>query len=174
VIERITQGGTIGHAEPMSSSSVLLSRSYDSDRAALRQPLCPGCYDYAGAVLWNAHDLWRRTSIELRDEMAERAGISRTALQKQPRLSYVKVAEFQARGVVHSQVTVRADGPQHPSTAASGWADVTFAAESERAATSGTDTTAAVVSGVRRTQPRRRATLDNHSADHESSTGDRR
>jgi replication initiator protein RepSA len=34
----------------------------------LGQPLCPNCYDYAGAVVWNAHapELWRRTTIALR------------------------------------------------------------------------------------------------------------
>jgi hypothetical protein len=108
------------------------------DDPALGQPLCPRCYDYVGAVLWNAHtgDLWRRTTIYIRDEMAKRAGISRTALQKQLRLSYVKVAEFQARGVVHFHVIVRADGPEGPSTPAPEWADLVFVAESVRAATS--------------------------------------
>jgi hypothetical protein len=90
------------------------------------------------AVLWNAHagDLWRRTTIYIRDEMAKRAGISRTALQKRLRLSYVKVAEFQARGVVHFHVIVRADGPEGPLTPAPEWADLVFVAESVRAATS--------------------------------------
>jgi predicted DNA-binding protein (UPF0251 family) len=36
--------------------------------------------------------------LHIRNEMAKRVGVSRTALQSQVRLSYVKVAEFQARG----------------------------------------------------------------------------
>jgi hypothetical protein len=111
---------------------------HEPDDPALGQPLCPRCYDYVGAVLWNAHagDLWRRTTIYIRDEMAKRTGISRTALQKQLRLSYVKVAEFQARGVVHFHVIVRADGPEGPSTRPPEWADATFMGESVRAAAS--------------------------------------
>ena len=111
---------------------------HEPDDPALGQPLCLRCYDYVGAVLWNAHagDLWRRTTIYIRDEMAKRAGISRTALQKQLRLSYVKAAEFQARGVVHFHVILRADGPEGPSTPAPEWADVMFVGESVRAATS--------------------------------------
>jgi hypothetical protein len=36
--------------------------------ACLGQPLCPDCYDYSAAVVWNAHapELWRRTIISLR------------------------------------------------------------------------------------------------------------
>ena len=36
--------------------------------ASLGKPLCPDCYDYDAAVVWNAHapELWRRTMIGLR------------------------------------------------------------------------------------------------------------
>jgi hypothetical protein len=42
-------------------------RHRDTD-ACLGKPLCPDCYDYQGAVVWNAHapELWRRTTIALR------------------------------------------------------------------------------------------------------------
>jgi hypothetical protein len=122
----------------MHGGTLACTARHAPDDPVLGQPLCPRCYDYVGAVLWNAHagDLWRRTTIYIRDEMAKRAGISRTALQKRLRLSYVKVAEFQARGVVHFHVIVRADGPQGPFTPAPEWVDEVFVAESVRAATS--------------------------------------
>jgi hypothetical protein len=111
---------------------------HPADDAAVGQPLCAQCYDYPGAVLWNANagDLWRRTTIYIRDEIAKRAGISRTALKDHVRLSYVKVAEFQARGVVHFHVIVRLDGADGPTTPTPEWADVTLLAESMRAAIS--------------------------------------
>jgi hypothetical protein len=74
----------------------------------LGKPLCPDCYDYAGAVVWNAHapELWRRTTIALRrclDKLARDHGT-------RVKLSYAKVAEFQRRGLVHFHAIVRLDG----------------------------------------------------------------
>lgn len=41
----------------------------------LGQPLCADCFDYAGAVLWNAHAgaLWNRTVIGFRRALADAA-----------------------------------------------------------------------------------------------------
>src|SRR5690242_11874943 len=41
----------------------------------LGRPLCPDCYDYQGAVVWNAHapELWRRTTIAIRRHIAKTA-----------------------------------------------------------------------------------------------------
>src|SRR4029077_14298261 len=55
---------------------------------------------------WNAHapELWRRTMISLRrrlDQLAKPAHI---------KLSYAKVAEFQARGAIHFHALFRLDG----------------------------------------------------------------
>jgi hypothetical protein len=74
----------------------------------LGKPLCPDCYDYHGAVVWNAHapELWRRTTIAIRRHLAKRAD----ALGCQVQLSYAKVAEFQARGLVHFHAIFRLDG----------------------------------------------------------------
>lgn len=81
--------------------------------AVIGQPLCPDCFDYAGAVLWNAHvgALWSRTTIGIRRALARSLGISARTLRNHARLSFIKVIEYQARGIVHLHVVIRADGP---------------------------------------------------------------
>jgi uncharacterized Zn-finger protein len=74
----------------------------------LGKPLCPDCYDYQGVVVWNAHapELWRRTTIAIRRRLAKNAkAIGAGTVQ----LSYAKVAEFQARGLVHFHAIFRLD-----------------------------------------------------------------
>lgn len=85
----------------------------------LGEPLCPDCYDYIGAVLFNAcaPDLWRRFTIALRRTLARQAGLTNKALAAQVRISYAKVAEYQRRGVVHFHAIIRLDGPNGPATA---------------------------------------------------------
>jgi hypothetical protein len=102
-----------------------VGRKHEQDDSRIGQPLCPSCYDYCGAVLFNAHagDLWRRTTVYLRAELAKQAGLCRKRFAQQARLSYVKVAEFQARGLVHFHAVIRLDGPEGPSTPAPVWAD---------------------------------------------------
>ncbi|MGN9837573.1 replication initiator [Nonomuraea sp. H19] len=82
----------------------------DDDR--IGQPLDPDSYDYVGHVLWNAHagELWRRFTIYLRRHLAAAAGLTQTAFNKAVRVSFAKVAEYQARGVVHFHAVVRLDG----------------------------------------------------------------
>ena len=84
------------------------SRHHDQDEGVLGLPLCLDCYDHDGQVVWNAHvgELWRRTVIGIRRELARVARARGTAV----RLSYAKVAEFQRRGVVHLHVLLRLDG----------------------------------------------------------------
>jgi len=76
--------------------------------ACLGKPLCPDCYDYQGAVVWNAHapELWRRTTIALRRRLDKLARDHGTRVK----LSYAKVAEFQRRGLVHFHAIIRLDG----------------------------------------------------------------
>jgi hypothetical protein len=90
------------------------------------QALCYECYDYASAVLFNASAgiLWRRLSIYLRREIAKAAGLPRSRLGEVARVSFVKVAEYQARGVVHFHAVVRVDGPEGPSDLPPVWASV--------------------------------------------------
>lgn len=93
-------------------------RSFSCDSAhcpddpLVGQALCPDCYDYRSAVLWNAMagELWRRTATGVRRQLASRAGIPRSALGGRVRLSFAKVVEYQRRGVVHLHVVARLDG----------------------------------------------------------------
>ncbi|WP_326798581.1 replication initiation protein [Streptomyces sp. NBC_01808] len=111
------------------------TRHLDGDRR-LGEPLCPRCYDYAGAVLWQARsgELWHRFVLELRRELARRAGLPRTRLGEVVRLSYAKVAEYQRRGLVHFHAVIRLDGPDGPATPSPGWASTDLLAGAVREA----------------------------------------
>lgn len=80
------------------------------------QPICPDCFDYTAAVLWNAHtgELWRRTTIAIGRALARQAGIPRKRLSQQVRIAYTKVAEYQRRGSVHIHAVIRLDAPTRP------------------------------------------------------------
>ncbi|MFY1675058.1 replication initiator [Plantactinospora sp. WMMB334] len=82
----------------------------------LGQPLCLDCYDHAAQVVWNheAPELWRRT-IQQVDRELRRLG-KRHGVDLRRR--YIKVYEFQARGVVHYHALIRLDGyhPDCPTT----------------------------------------------------------
>ena len=77
----------------------------------LGRALCPDCYDYEAAVLFNAHvgKLWRRFTTYLPRRLAALAGTSQRQLRALVRIRYVKVAEYQARGVVHFHAIIRLD-----------------------------------------------------------------
>jgi hypothetical protein len=79
----------------------------------LGQPMCRDCYDYDAAVLFNAWagDLWRRFTTYLPRHLARRLGITQKRLRALVRIRYVKVAEYQARGVVHFHAVIRLDAP---------------------------------------------------------------
>ncbi len=86
-------------------------RAHAEGEKALGTPLCPDCYDYTGQAAWNGFVslLWRRTTIYLNRELnrlAKRHGA-------RVRLAYGKVAEYQARGVIHFHVLARLDA-KHP------------------------------------------------------------
>nr|WP_238600865.1 replication initiator [Mycobacterium celatum] len=88
-----------------------------SDDPKVGQPLCPDCYDYTGHVLfnWHAPELWRRFTIALRRAVAahlRRIGIEPDAV----RVSFVKVAEYQRRAVVHYHTLIRLDPTDDDST----------------------------------------------------------
>jgi hypothetical protein len=95
------------------------------------QALCPDCYDYEAAALWNSNlgALWRRTITYLPRELAALGGLSVAALRSQVRVAYAKVAEFQARGAVHVHAVIRLDGPDGPDTAPRGGATAQRLAE---------------------------------------------
>jgi hypothetical protein len=77
----------------------------------LGEPLCPLCFDYAGAVMWNntLGALWRYTTIYVPRSMAELSGMTQAALREEVRVAYAKVAEYQRRGLVHLHVVARLD-----------------------------------------------------------------
>jgi hypothetical protein len=77
----------------------------------LGEAICAECYDYDGAVLFNASisELWRRTVIYARRHLARLLGRSAAEVERELRFSYAKVVEFQARGVVHVHAIVRLD-----------------------------------------------------------------
>ena len=85
---------------------------HDGD-AKLGQPLCPDCYDYVGHVLFNAcaPDLWRRFIIYLPRQLARLAGITQQQLRTHVRVRFVKVAEYQTRGIIHYHAIIRLDAP---------------------------------------------------------------
>ena len=89
---------------------------HTEDAPLLGQALDPNNYDYAGAVLWNnrAGELWHMFIVYLRRNLAEMLGVSRSKLPKVLRVEYAKVAEYQARGVVHFHAVIRLDGPEGP------------------------------------------------------------
>ncbi|MDQ3762441.1 MAG: hypothetical protein M3460_12390 [Actinomycetota bacterium] len=83
------------------------------DDPRLGHPLCPDCYDYPGHIAfnWHAPELWRRFTITLRRVLARQTGLSAAEFARRCRVSFVKVAEFQRRGVVHFHALIRLDGP---------------------------------------------------------------
>ncbi len=89
---------------------------HDGDDEAVGQPLCAACFDYQGAVLWNAlaSELWRRTTIYLRRALAQEAGTSVINFDRHLRLSYARVVEYQRRGLVHVHAVVRLDPKGSP------------------------------------------------------------
>jgi excisionase family DNA binding protein len=118
---------------------------HDDDDPCLGEPLCPQCFDYAAAVVWDnaLSELWRRTTIYLPRTLARLTGITQKRLralvrqlsyvvfdvtllrrikmlemscgrQGRPRpghagVAYVKVAEYQRRGLVHLHAVIRLD-----------------------------------------------------------------
>ena len=84
-------------------------------------PLCLDCYHHAHQVVWNvmAGELWRRTTATLAKHLARLPGGG-------ARLSFGKVAEMQARGVVHFHAILRLDAlaPNRTVTAAGDVIDV--------------------------------------------------
>jgi hypothetical protein len=63
------------------------------------------------AFNWHAPELWRRFTIAVRRALARTAGLTAAEFTRRCRVSFVKVAEFQRRGVVHLHALIRLDGP---------------------------------------------------------------
>lgn len=103
-----TSALTCSHGRPR-----FCTRRHASDDPLLGRPICEQCFDYEGAVLWNAHAsrLWNNTIQLIRRSLAEAGGLAQASLKTVAQVHYLKVAEVQRRGLVHLHVIVRADGP---------------------------------------------------------------
>jgi hypothetical protein len=102
------------HSRPDDERACRCGNRHSADDPLLGEAIDPTTYDYAGAVLWNWHApaLWNRFIIELARVLASRGGLSERAWRKLVRIAYAKVAEFQARGLVHFHAIVRLDGAE--------------------------------------------------------------
>jgi hypothetical protein len=130
---RRERGGHVMHCHPRRGNSTCphgrpasCMARHGREDGRLGQPLCPDCYDYTRAVLFNTYapELWRRFTIALRRTLAKATGLSVTALGEALRISFAKVAEYQRRGVVHFHAIIRLDGPEGPTTAPPAWASL--------------------------------------------------
>lgn len=111
--------GTCQHGRPVGCTA-----RHERGDPQLGTPLCPDCYDYMAAVLWNAHagQLWKRFRTYTERALAAQARLRRAALRRQARLGYAKIAEYQARGLVHFHAVIRIDGPAGPEDTPPAWA----------------------------------------------------
>jgi hypothetical protein len=98
---------------PVCRHGVVLACSvrHAADDLCLGEPLCPDCFDYDGAVVWNnlLGELWRRTTIYLPRQLAALTGMTQKRCRELVRVSYIKVAEYQHRGLVHVHPLIRLD-----------------------------------------------------------------
>lgn len=104
---------------------------HDASDPVLGTPLCLECFDYRGAVLWNAQAsvLFSETLRLLRRRIATAGGIRQNDLAAVARINYLKVAEVQRRGLIHFHAVIRADGPHHAATPPPSWLDAELVAQ---------------------------------------------
>jgi hypothetical protein len=72
--------------------------------------------------------LWNQTARALPQMLARATGISRAVLRQHLRLSFDKVIEYQARGLIHVHTVIRADGPDGACHDPPPWASKTCSA----------------------------------------------
>lgn len=96
-----------GHAR----ASACFARHGDDD-PLVGTPLCGDCHDYGGAVVWQASvgKLWQRFTTYLPRHLALLTGRMRADVTAVVRFSFVKIVEYQRRGLVHVHTVIRADG----------------------------------------------------------------
>jgi hypothetical protein len=99
-------------------------RHHRADDPLIGTPLDPSTYDYQGHVLFNAlaGKLWSETLTEIRRALAKHLRLSRRTADKHVKVKFAKVAEYQARGVVHFHAVARLDGPDGPGSPPPAWA----------------------------------------------------
>jgi hypothetical protein len=89
------------------------------DDPRLGRPMCPDCYDYDRAVIFNAGapEVWRRFVTYLPRHLARVAGIRVKDCRELVKPRFVKVCEYQARGVIHYHAVIRLDANVKDETA---------------------------------------------------------
>lgn len=104
--------------------SMICQQRHEPGDPLIGQPLCVACYDYPGHVLWNAgaSALWARMVDFLYWRLARAAGVPRSQIRRTLRVEYVRVAEYQARGLVHFHAAFRLDGPDDRAQEPPAWA----------------------------------------------------
>jgi hypothetical protein len=117
-------GGCVAHSRPHNGPASGTRCPHGGPRSCvvrhgpgdpqLGRPLCEECFDYVGAILWNAHasSLWNNTIQLIRRSIAETAGVGQRNLKTVAQVQYLKVAEMQRRGLMHFHVILRVDGPR--------------------------------------------------------------
>ena len=105
---------TCPHGRPVSCG---LRHSPEDPRVG--RPMCPDCYDYESAVVFNAGapKLWQRFLTYLPRHLARAAGIRVKDCRALVRHRVVKVFEYQARGVIHFHAVIRLDASTDDDTA---------------------------------------------------------
>ncbi len=112
-------GGTPCHTTPTRSAAccrhgnqLRCKITHSIDDPMVGQPLCRGCYDYLGHVLftWHLPELWRRFTIALRRAVSTHLK-TLGATPGSVRVSFVKVVELQARAIPHIHALIRLDPP---------------------------------------------------------------
>jgi hypothetical protein len=133
------------HGHPLSCTL-----RHETNALVLGDPLCPECFDYPGAVLWNAHvpRLWERTSLRLYLEVGRAGQMSDRQVRSALRLSYMKVVEFQRRGLVHLHVVIRADGGAGPSEPPPPWLDADVLTRATERAVASADVAMPAIAGA--------------------------
>ena len=98
-------------------------RWHRADDPLIGTPLDPATYDYTGHALFNAlaGKLWSETVTEIRRTLARLLGLSRRACERLVRVNFAKVAEYQARGIVHFHAVARLDGPDGAASHPPAW-----------------------------------------------------
>ncbi|GAA4597962.1 replication initiator protein RepSA [Planotetraspora phitsanulokensis] len=117
---------------------------------SLGEPLCPGCYDYTGSVLFNALAplLWKRFTNALRRHIAKSGDLTLRDMREQLTVAFAKVAEYQRRGVVHFHAVIRLDGPSGPGLDPPGWATADVLAQAVQHAAGAVTATTPAAAGT--------------------------
>ncbi len=126
---RVTRVGKDGNCQHGRATWCALRHAEDD--SLLGTPLCPDCFDYEGAVRWNAQAsrLFSATIRQFQRRLATAGGLNQREFPSVARLNYLKVAEMQRRGLVHFHCVVRLDGPDHAASPPPDWLDVDLVGE---------------------------------------------